>query len=148
MGDINIDQAEADALLALEKVAADSKSYTVLSPGARTSIPLLSADKRERFHMDTSRSALLLSKVKLQSRARTAVVLARLDLDGAPHQNPDGQIVQCPHLHLYREGYADKWAEAPPPEHFAHLHDLWETLQDFMAFTNVSEPPSIVRGIF
>jgi hypothetical protein len=34
----------------------------------------------------------------------------RLDLDGPPHRNPDDEEIPWPHLHVYREGYGDKWA--------------------------------------
>ena len=49
------------------------------------------------------------TKVTYQTRARQIIVLARLDF-GPDHRNPDGNIVGSPHLHVYREGYGDKWA--------------------------------------
>lgn len=48
-----------------------------------------------------------------QTRARESIVLARLDFD-AKHRNPDGTVVGVPHLHLYREGYGDKFAYEVP----------------------------------
>lgn len=69
-------------------------------------------------------------------------------LAGPPHRNPDGQEIPCPHLHLYREGFADKWAQAIDPQVFQNPGDLWETLQDFMDFCRVVEPPNIQRGLF
>ncbi len=72
----------------------------------------------------------------------------RLDFGGAPHRNPDGEEVGSPHLHLYREGYGDKWACPVPPDHFSNLDDLWLTLQEFMRFCNIAEPPFIKRGLF
>lgn len=72
----------------------------------------------------------------------------RLDFGGAPHRNPDDQEIGSPHLHLYREGYGDKWAFPVPIEHFPRTSDLWETLEDFLRFCHVTIPPRIERGLF
>ena len=56
--------------------------------------------------------------------------------------------IGSPHLHLYREGFGDKWAFPVPPKHFSNLADPWLTLEDFMRFCNVTEPPFIRRGLF
>jgi len=42
----------------------------------------------------------------------------------------------------------DKWACPVPPDHFSNLDDLWLTLQEFMRFCNIAEPPFIKRGLF
>lgn len=76
------------------------------------------------------------------------MILARLDFGGRPHRNPDHTRVASPHLHLYREGYADKWAFPVPVGRFANVADAWRTLEDFMQFCNVVEPPIIRRGLF
>ena len=76
------------------------------------------------------------------------VILARLDFGGAPHRNPDGEEIACPHLHLYREGYGDRWASPPPADRFAPGADPWDALQEFMRFCNVSRPPELERGLF
>jgi hypothetical protein len=66
--------------------------------------------------LDLARGQIKLTKATYQNRARQAIVLMRLDLDGPPHRNPDDQEIPCPHLHFYREGYGDKWAIPPPPD--------------------------------
>jgi hypothetical protein len=83
----------------------------------------------------------------LQNRARQVVVLVRLDLAGAPHCNPDGEELPCPHLHIYREGYGDRWARRVPASEFSNVEDLWQTLQDFMRYCKVAKPPNIQKGI-
>lgn len=75
------------------------------------------------------------------------MILARLDFGGAPHRNPDGEEIGSPHLHLYREGYGDKWAFPVPDHHFANPNDPWLALQDFMRFCNIVEPPVIRQGL-
>ena len=84
----------------------------------------------------------------LQNRGRQVVVLVRLDLGGAPHRNPDDVEVPAPHLHVYREGYGDKWAMAVPRDRFRDLADVWTALEDFLRFCNVTQPPHIERGLF
>ena len=40
------------------------------------------------------------------------------------------------------------WASPVPSNRFADLDDLWRTLEDFMRFCNIVEPPVIRRGLF
>lgn len=82
-------------------------------------MPLQSLDKREHFLLDLSRGRIDLQKVKMQNRGRQVVVLVRLYLEGALHRNPDDTEVPAPHLHVYREGYGDKWAVPGPPNTLA-----------------------------
>ena len=111
-------------------------------------IPLVSADAREKFLLDIYRGKIDLCKVTYQNRARQVVVLVRLDLGGRPHQNPDGEEITVPHIHIYREGYGDKWAQELDPEVFPDTDDLWEALQAFMRYCNITRPPCIERSLF
>ena len=89
MAEIVLSQAEADALIAMQKVRADDTQWTYPRAGEHLSVPLTSADKRELFSLDITRSRIKLTKSTHQNRARHAIVLLRLDIDGAPHRNPD-----------------------------------------------------------
>lgn len=148
MAEINLTQSEADALIALEKHRADDRQWDYPDLGGSISVPLVSPDRREQFVLDVSRGRIDLAKGTYQNRGRQVVVLVRLDFGGAPHRNPDGQEIASPHLHLYREGYGDKWAFAVPADRFPNLGDAWRTLDDFMRYCNVVEPPAIQRGLF
>jgi len=111
MAETTLTQIEADTLLAMEKHRTDDTAHTFPVLGGAIVVPLISANKRENFLLDVTRGRINLKKVTYQNRARTAVILARLDIAGPPHVNPDGQEIPCPHLHTYREGFGDKWAE-------------------------------------
>jgi len=148
MVEINLTQAEADALITVEKVRTNDESWNYPSLGGMLCIPLTSVDKRENFLLDVSRSRIDLAKGKYQTRAWQVVVLVRLDFGGAPHRNPDGEEIPSPHLHLYREGYGDKWAVQAPRDRFPALADLWQTLEHFMRYCNIIKPPFIQRGLF
>ena len=139
----SLPQAEADALFAMEKRRSDAAALNYPERGGALTAPLESTDGREKFRLDLRRGRIALGKGSYQNRARETVILARLDFGGAPHRNPDGQSIDSPHVHLYREGYGDKWAFPVPHEHFRNLNDLWRTLGDFMTFCNIVDPPDI-----
>ena len=98
---IFLTQHEANTLLALEKHFLGCDRFEFPALGGALRIPLHSADRREEFSLDITRGRILLEKNTFQTRARKAVILARLDLAGPPHRNPDGEEIGCPHLHLY-----------------------------------------------
>lgn len=148
MTEIYLTQAEADALIGMEKRRVEDGWYDFPGLGGSLSIPLSSADKREQFMLDISRGRIDLQKGKYQNRARQVVVLVRLDFGGSPHRNPDGEEISCPHLHIYREGYGAKWAIPVPFDHFPSLDDQWETLVHFYAYCNITDPPRILKGLF
>lgn len=148
MPDAHLTQAEANELLAMEKRRANDDPSDYPPLGGRLTLPLTSLDRHEEFLLDISRGKISLSKVTYQNRARTVVILARLDLNGARHCNPDGEELATPHLHLYREGYGDKWAFPVPAEFFPSLQDIWKALQDFMRYCHIVEPPHIGKGLF
>jgi len=148
MADINLTQAEADALIAMEKHRVNTDRHDFPLGGGALVVPLQSPDKREQFLLDISRSRIDLLKGTYQNRARQVVVLVRLDFGGAPHRNPDDTEVPSPHLHVYREGYGDKWAIPAPLDKFGNTADLWQTLKNFMRFCNITKPPHIERGLF
>jgi MoaA/NifB/PqqE/SkfB family radical SAM enzyme len=145
---IDLSQADADALIAMPKRAADDREYDFPGLGERLVLPLTSMDKREDFLLDITRMQINVAKVNYQNRARQVVILMRLDLGGSPHRNPDGEIIPCPHLHIYREGYGDKWAFPLVEGKFENLSNLFETLQDFMAECNIVEAPKMQGGLF
>lgn len=140
---INIPQAEADRLFAMRKVRVDNKQHRYPLAGGRLNIPLRSIDRKEDFMLDITRSGIVVAKGSLQNRARQTVILARLDFGGQPHRNPDGKEIASPHLHLYREGYGDKWAFPVDAGNFPNIDGAWEALQDFMRYCNIVNPPII-----
>lgn len=142
-----LDQTTADALIAVPKVRANDKETHFPVAGGRLCLPLRSQDGRESFFLDIQRGRFDLRKGTYQNRARQIVLLVRLDFGGPPHRNPDGEEIPCPHLHIYREEYGDKWAVAVPSDVFPHLQDPWQILQDFMHYCNIIDPPDIQRGI-
>lgn len=139
-------QVEADALLRMEKVRVNEDQWQFPDLGGRIEIPLASRDHREAFSLDISRRRIALT-TKYQTRARQTIVLARLDFN-SPHRNPDDVEVGIPHLHLYREGFGDRWAYPVPDGMLSNSSDAWQVLVDFMSYCQIAETPNIVRGLF
>ena len=147
MTDINLTQAEADALISMPKVKENEDKWSYPGIGRAVSIPLVSSDRRERFMLDISRGQINLLRGKYQNRARQMVILVRLDFGGTPHRNPDGEEIASPHLHIYREGFGDKWATPVTKNDFPDITDLWHTFEDFMQYCNIVMPPNIQREL-
>jgi len=148
MTDIILTQSEAEALISMPKYRVDDTEWEYPSLGGNVSVPLIGENRREAFLLDVSRSRIDLSRGNHQDRARQIIILVRLDIGGAPHRNPDGDEIPSPHLHVYREGYGDKWATRIPANLFPDVEDHWETLHDFMRYCNIADPPRFVRGLF
>lgn len=148
MADIVLAQAEADALIAMHKRQADEewRDYPVL--GGAVSVPLVSLDRREAFLLDVHRGHIDLVKGTYQTRARRVIVLARLDFGAQPHRNPDGEEIACPHLHVYREGHADKWAIPLAEGVFRDPDDRWALFEDFVRYCGIIEAPLVRRRLF
>src|ERR1700744_6246053 len=81
---IFLPQTEADALIAMPKRRVDDEVRRFPGLGGRVAIPLESVDRSEDFLIDVTRSRINLSKITYQNRARSVIVLLRLDLNGRP----------------------------------------------------------------
>lgn len=143
-----LSQHEADSLLRMDKHRKDDQQYLISGLGDHLSIPLISNDGHVEFTLDIRKSRIDLRKGTLQNRTQQVHILVRLDFGGAPHRNPDDKEVPCPHLHVYKEGFGDKWAIEIPQDHFKDLSDFAQTLEDFMSYCNIVIPPTFQIGAF
>lgn len=139
-------QETADHLMSLEKIRTDETVHIFPVEGGRINIDIESRDGREKFVLDVSRQRLNLKKVTYQERYATTEILFRLDLGGGPHRNPDGEEVPVPHLHIYKEGFGDKWA-IPAPAELIGSEDPFAILTQFMTYCRIAEPPHIAQGL-
>lgn len=142
-----LSQQEADILHAMPKEYLGDERFNFQCTGGRKLvISLFSENKREEFKLNITPSKIAL-KQTYQNRARVNAILARVDLNGPPHVNPDGEEIPCPHIHIYKEGYNDKWAYMLPGD-FSDCNDIFVILLDFMRFCNIVKPPKFDRGLF
>ena len=150
-------QAEADQLLAMAKVFVDQSPIAVTQ-----TLPmdldreLISVDRREAFILTIERGRRRRARLKYQTRARRIIILARLDIDGAPHRNPDqspyrpSAWLARTHLHLYREGFEDRIAYelADVPGNVINGNGgAIALMEDFMRFCGVRSWPPIQYGL-
>ena len=133
-------QTEADQFIQMTKHFVPAPASVTIPPGTDDTYELSSLDDRESFLLDVWRGTLRLTKLKFQNRVRTAIVLVRLDVDGAPHTNPDGQRLSGTHLHLFREGYDDRWAYPVDRNTFTLLSDPGTTFQESVSYTHLTLP--------
>lgn len=143
-----LSQAEADALIAMEKHRVSEEVSLYPEQGSKLKIPMQSPDHRERFFLAVNRTSIVVENRNYLTLGRQVVVLVRLDLS-KPHTNPDGQFIPAPHLHRYTEGCGDKWAQPVSTDFFPNLADPWLVLvKDFMRYCNITQPPKIERGLW
>lgn len=133
-------QTEADTLIAMRKRFLRPRPIAI-APGTDDTYELVGDDPRERFLLDVWRGMLRLSKCKLQTRARKVIVLVRLDINGAPHTNPDGRKIDGTHIHIYREGFEDKWAYPVDPREFRDPSVAWTAVEDFCRYCHIEGLP-------
>jgi hypothetical protein len=144
---VELTKNELDELLKLYKYYEGKEVFDYPSLGGNLSIPLSSRPPKEEFILDITRGRINLRKNTFQNRVRVTIVLVRLDIDGAPHRNPDGEELPGTHLHIYCPGVGDKWAISLPSD-FTNTADNILTLEQFMDYCSVVEKPIIQRGLF
>jgi len=133
-------QTEADTLIAMRKIFVNPVIVSIPT-GSDLTHELIGDDKREPFLLDLWRGTIRLSKLKLQTHGRKVIVLVRLDVDGAPHTNPDGTKLFGTHLHIYRESYEDRWAIPLPLDEFSNPTNIRQSFQDFCRYCNIEILP-------
>jgi hypothetical protein len=124
-----------DTLITMPKTLVGSAPISV-PPGVDDTHELIGSDPKERFLLDIWRGTIRLSKLRFQNRGRK-IVLVRLDIGGAPHTNPDGTQLPGTHLHLYCEGYDDKWAYPIDSSRFRNTANVQQALEDFWSYCNI-----------
>lgn len=155
-----INQTDADFFFSMEKMPEIEKEYDFPTSGDKLSIPFLSTDKRESFLFDISRGQIRITKITYQNRVRKAYILRRLDLDGPSHVNPEvetvpmpflepynGQEIPCPHLHIYIEGFGEKWAIPANVIIETNNKDIYEVMLQFFDYCNVKQLPNIKKTL-
>lgn len=121
--------------------------------GEGLTFPLQSLDGRTAFLIDANRRGKIkLTKCTYLERYRVVDILARLDIDGPPHDNPPLPMLApyngvkklpCPHYHFYVEGYECRWAVPASVVGLSQTTDLVLALREFMTHCGVLEVPMI-----
>jgi hypothetical protein len=121
----------------MEKFPLHDICYTFPTAGEKLEIPLKAETEDVCFKFSLYKGSRNILKCTYQTGYENYPLL-RLDLNSS-HKNPDGEIIKGTHLHIYRWGYADKFACRLPFEgFFVNTENIYETLKEFMRFSKIS----------
>lgn len=140
----HLTQSEVEYLLNLIKELEKYEPIKFPVKGQKLQIDVRSVDGTEKFIIDVNRSNINIKKCTYQTRYQRTTVLLRIDLEGSPHKNPDGELIPCPHIHIYREGFLDKWAYPLSSKIKTDPTDLVGVLRDFLEYNNIHRRPPIM----
>lgn len=139
-------QGQADFLAKVAKQL-QTGSICVPLPGSQNVWRAESADGQHGFFLHMRRSGKVASQVTTQERYETNEILPRLDTDGRTHTNPDDTVVPTPHLHVYMEGFDDKWAFPLPEDLDVSSSDAATILVLFLKYCGIGPIPPFQTGV-
>ncbi len=112
--------------------------------GKNLVIPCFSDDNREAFEITVNRGKIEIRKISCQQLyTQDKSILFRIDNIGPRHQNPDGKYIDCPHIHIYKEGYGVRWAYPLEKVIKTDNDNPIELFKEFLKYINVVELPHI-----
>lgn len=139
-------QAEAQRLIQLLKKLLQQGTIFLPKMGTSSQFELHSVfSDRDRFTIIFNRKTRIRAdKYTLMLRYGKDKGLLRIDVGGPAHNNPDGTVVPCPHIHVQQRdtGLWDAWAIEIPVV-FNNVADRIETFQTFLQYCNVHNIASI-----
>ena len=107
---MSISQEHFDNLLKQQKEFANKNQQIELGPPPiKWTLDVKSLESKETFLLDFFKRNIVVSRYSINKRYRRSIVLFRYCNDGR-HTNPDGKVFTGRHIHIYREGYDDKFA--------------------------------------
>ena len=152
-------------LICMPKIIDEKDAPIILAKGVYKQYAFHSNQIKDPFTLDVGEKSIEL-KYTFQTRIYTTVILLRYDYGGS-HDNPkeNCQISkddpfyeihqQCigrkyirePHIHVYREGFEDRWAY-PVDGIIKDPADVPGSLKEFLKYCAVSDIPGIQRGLY
>lgn len=124
----------------------EQNEYILLNATSRGNI-------NQKYLIDINRKRAILSRCTFQKRIHNSIPLVRLDIGNKPHKNPDGEVLEGNHIHIYKEGYNLAWAyplnhkfinQINPSFDISLLNDLsmhGTTFVNFCSFCNITKIP-------
>jgi hypothetical protein len=147
---VSLSQNEVDHLLRLKKKFQDDAAIDLGPHPIEWSRNIISIESKDAFILDYRRASIELKKYTLNKRYRTAIVLLRYDSIGR-HTNPPGtdeKKFDGPHVHLFREGYDDKWAFPISVLGLNSDPTIVDVLGKLLDYCNVIERPQFADALF
>lgn len=145
---MGITQAEYDFLMGQDKTFEDPITPIQLGPAPLQWVRQInSLTSKEVFLLDFYRGSFELSKYTINKRHRQTVIMLRYD-NGGRHTNPDGILFEGPHVHLYREGFNDKFAFPMSEVNVSSTDTMEEVFKKILHFCNIKQVPTIKVSMF
>lgn len=127
-------QTDADELLLLNKESVLREVFVWLTDARQEELFVESGGKERKFVLNLNRNPF---EIRLHFRTKSGSFgLARID-NAFQHINPDGNVLQGPHLHWYREAFGLAWAE---PIDWYDLARPLDTLAKFLGLIHARFP--------
>jgi len=143
---MSLTNSEYNQLRTIEKEFKDNTQLIVGPSPIHWSRDILSKDRSEQFILDCYRGSFEVKKFTYNKRYRQSIVIARLDSMGR-HTNPDDSVVVGPHVHLYTEGFGDKFAYPISSINLSDPFTIEEGLLSLLTYFNVTNIPSIQTAV-
>lgn len=143
-------QAEFDYIIGLEKSFKENEDIVVGPPPLKWSREIISNSTKDFFTLDFYRGSIEIRKYTYNKRFRNAIVLLRYDAMGR-HTNPpeaDGASFDGAHVHLYREGFDDRWAFPVTQIGLSGTETIDEVLTGVLQFCHVISVPTVKLSLF
>jgi hypothetical protein len=142
-----ITQTEFDYLIKLGKRFEEANEL-VLGPAPLSwERNIIAIKTKDTFILDFYRGSFELSKYIYNKRYRQTIILLRYDAKGR-HTNPDGATFDGPHVHIYKEGFDDKFAYPVTDIGIDETDGMEAVLGKFLTYCNVKSIPSIQTTMF
>lgn len=147
---MSLSQDEFNHLIKLKKKFQDSDAIELGPHPIEWQKKIVSTESKDTFIMDFRRASIEVKKYTFNKRFRTAVVLLRFDSHGR-HTNPPGtdeKIFNGPHVHLYREGFEDKWAFPVEELGVKDASSMLDVFNQITNYCNIEKIPNVNQSLF
>lgn len=150
---MTLTQEKFNELMSLEKFI-EAKKYLLPGQNEKNSVSVSDVNGYEKFILDVNRKGSFENKCTIQTRYinEGTTIIVCLDINGPEHMNPDGRILSRNHIHIYKEGFEDKYAydlDEFDWDLFQNIFSLILLFADYCRYNKIKETelPYPVSGV-
>jgi hypothetical protein len=117
------------------------------SNGDKLKLHLKNSLNQDNFELNISTHSIRIEKTNYHLQENRILPLLRLEVFATPHKNPNGEKISENHLHIYKEGFEDRWAY--PVDHILkHSRDRIIIFQSLLDTINLQSKLTVDKDIF